>query len=588
MTLPEPLEPAPAPRLPRRPGRQVTYLLIVGSAATLALVGAGLPLVFGHDAAGSGSASGGVSALQAGAPPADPGQATAGALPPAATPRAGETQSAGATPTSASGTAAGTGAALPPRAPGSTAPGSAGAAASSAAGRGGSAATTSGPRATGAATPKGAAPRRTGSAPRPGPTGRAGPTAPARAPAGGAQRTASAVGITPTQVTLGALLTDFGTANSAGASVTGYSPAQQQEYFDAFASDTNAHGGIDGRTLVMRYETSDITDPNSQKAACDTITDTDQSFAVTNVLGIYGPPILCLTKTHGVPYLSNDGAVSDYYTQSNGLLFTLQPSTLRTQANAVYEDHLAGELTSGDKVGFLREDQYLQADEKSVEDYLRGFGVTVTDGVMSSSSIQDAPAQAAVAAQQFCSAGVTKVFLAVNSLYAQDFISSLPPGCAPAYYSSDFDYQMDGDTFVSGMPASYFNHAVGVSSSDVGNTTLTPSEQSCLTAYNTYETAHGKVALASTDKAVLRAVAACGLVRTFVAGVHAAGVNPTRASFASSLAGIGGFDDPGYESATFHPGKTDAPDAVRTVRADATCKCWQTIGSGAFHPAHFR
>ena len=309
---------------------------------------------------------------------------------------------------------------------------------------------------------------------------------------------------------------------------------------------------------------------------------------MTSVVGIYGPPILCLTVTHATPYISNDGAVSSYYSDSNGLLFTLQPSTLRTEANAIYEDAQDGEFKAGDKVGFLREDGYLTDDELSEENYLKSFGVTVTDGVMSASTLEDAPGQAEVAAQQFCSAGDTKVFFAVNSLYAEDFIGSLPPGCSPSYYSSDFDYQMDGNTFITGMPASYFKHAIGVSSSDVGNTTLTASEQSCLDAYNTYETGQGKKAVAPTDEDAIQAIAACGLVRTFVKGVDAAGPNPTRASFAAALANVGNFDDPAYESAEFHPGKTDAPDAVRSLQANQACKCWIPEGTGAFHLAHFR
>jgi hypothetical protein len=199
---------------------------------------------------------------------------------------------------------------------------------------------------------------------------------------------------------------------------------------------------------------------------------------------------------------------------------------------------------------------------------------------MSSSDITQFPAQAQVAAQRFCSSGVTKVLLGVNSLYTRAFIADVDNqiNCRPSYYTSDFDYQMDGDTFVSGMPDSYFRHARGVSSSTIGNVSggvgLSPGERRCLGVYSKAE----GTTVAPDDKKAIRAIAACGLVQAFVLGLEHAGPNPTRASFVKGLAGVGTFDNPGYSRSSFRQGKTNAPDQVRQVIADQACKCWKPNG----------
>jgi len=554
------------------PGRARTYGVVLGSAASLALAALVVPLAFGH--APARSTAGGVATLTVGGPPADGAAPAAGSV---AGPAGGPAGSSAApTPGSLPGVAA------IPGAPGAIAPAAPGrvtGAAPNAAPGGGDPATRA------PAAPKGAPGSRPPAARGSG--GTAGvPGAPA---APDTARTASDTGVTPDAVTLGVVVTDQGAAANLGAT-TGQSPQTQLGYYTALVTDINKRGGIGGRQVVLRSRTVNIVDSSSQQAACDSLATNDKAFAVLSLFGVYGAPILCFTNTYGIPYIANDGAVSSYYPKAGGRLFTTQPSTLRTLANSAYELQSRGELGQKSVVGVLREDDYLTADSLALEDYLRGFGHTVVDGATSATDVSQFPGQVAVAAQRFCAAGVTKVFLAVNSLYAAAFIRNVEQqiNCTPSYYTSDFDYQMNGDTFVSGMPDSYFRRAIGVSSSRQGDQNAGrpagATEQACIDSY----VRGGGTRPDPRSLSAATLIGECGLVQTFARGLAAAGTNPTRASLAAALAGLGGFLNPGYTTSSFRSGKTDAPDGVRLVQADGGCKCWKPVGDGSFTPARFR
>lgn len=584
--------------LPSLPGRARTYGLVLGSAAALALAALAVPLAFGHAPVPTTSAGGLSTLTGAGpAPGSDPG---AGAGPGAASAAAGPSGPAsGPTSDPASAPAApGAGAGGYPLAPGAVPkpdPGAPvlGGGAPTAAGVAGD--QPAGPGTRAGSTPTGRAPGRASTATPPG--GGASGTGSRRSagtgggtPGGGpaAARTASDTGVTPDAITLGVVVTDQGAAANLGAT-TGQSPQQQLDYYNRLVADLNARGGIGGRQVVVKSRTVNIIDTSSQKAACDQLALTDKAFAVVSLFGVYGQPILCFTNTYGIPYLANDGAVSSFYRQAAGKLFTTQPSTLRTFANMAYELQQRGELGSA-TIGVLREDDYLTDDSVALEDYTRKLGHTVVDGVTSSTDVSQFPQQVAVAAQRFCAAGVTKVFLAVNSLYAAQFIRNVDQqvNCTLDYYTSDFDFQMNADTFVSGMPASYFRHARGISASLQGDANsgrpVAATEAGCVDSY--VRAGGPRPDPKSLSAATL--IGTCGLVQAFTTGTARAGVNPTRASFAQALAGLGAFANPGYSTSQFRPGKTDAPDSVRLVQADGGCMCWRTTGDGSFTPANFR
>ena len=437
----------------------------------------------------------------------------------------------------------------------------------------------------------------------PGPAGPAGLTGVGTGGAA-AGRTASDVGVTADTVTLGVFLIDLSAARKAGVNVAAYDPEQQKIYWNAFIADANSRGGANGRRIVPAFETVDVLDNSTFAAQCKQITETDHAFAVTNILGFYGPPILCITRDHQTPWLAYDDLVSSYYAASQGRAFTVGPSTLRTELNLAARLEASGELTDAagqpKKIGYLHEDGYLNDDNRTVMACLASRGHVVTEGLHSSSSSTNAATDLQIAAQKMCAAGDTAVFLATNSIYAPQFVRDVTaqPGCAPEYLTSDFDFEMAGDTFLtgaSGMPAQFYDRALSVTSSRVGEgRTGNPEPAVDARCRSVFEHAPGGTPLdrnSTANALYFTVISACSLVQSFVAGMQGAGLNPTRSSFSSALAQRGGFDNPGFGASSFTPDRTNGPTQVRIARAFADCgdgsakPCWKPLEG--FQPAAY-
>jgi hypothetical protein len=394
------------------------------------------------------------------------------------------------------------------------------------------------------------------------------------------KRTASDQGVTPDTIKLGVFIIDFGGANSIGAGVTGYDPKAQKAYINAYVNDVNAHGGIGGRRLVPVERTVDILDQQTMRDACAGFGETDKVFAVAQVLGVYGDPILKCAHDEHLPFLSNDGAVASYYGAADGNLFTTSPSTRRTFLNLEHELIRLGEL-KGKKVGVLYEDGYLLPDDKALVDKLnKDLGTKVVEGSLSASDSTLALRQIPTVAQNFCGKGVNYILMLTNELYGSQFADNVDksPGCKPAYAISDFDFAMDGDSFLKNMPASFFTRAVAVTSSRNGEGRIGKPEPAVDAACrSTFERSAGRKldrnAAANSD--YFNALAACQVLRTFVQGVTAAGPNPTRTSFRSGLSSVGSFDNAYYGASSFTASRHDAPEVVRITQAFGDCTCWK-------------
>lgn len=316
--------------------------------------------------------------------------------------------------------------------------------------------------------------------------------------------------------------------------------------------------------------------------ACVTFAETDKVFAVAQVLGVYGDPILKCTHDEHLPFVANDGAVASYYAASDGNLFTTTPSTLRSFLNLEHELLRLGELR-GKKVGVLYEDGYLLPDDQALVSQLnRDLGSTVVEGSLSASDSTTALRQVPTTAQSFCSKGVNYVIMLTNELYGSQFASNVDkiPGCAPSYAVSDFDFAMDGNSFLKNMPKSFFTHAVAVSASRSGEGAAGKPEPAldaaCRTVYEGSAGGHGldRNSIANAD--YFNALAACQVMRTFVAGVTGAGPNPTRAGFRAALSSVGTFDNAYFGSSSFTSARHDAPQVVRITQAFGDCACWRT------------
>ena len=404
------------------------------------------------------------------------------------------------------------------------------------------------------------------------------PAAPAQPGARPAARTASDQGITPDAVKVGIFLIDFGRANDLGASVAGYDPATQERYARAFLDEINATGGIGGRRVVPVFRKVDILSLQSMRDACVSFGQTDRVFAVAQVLGVYGDPILVCAQQQKLPFLSNDGAASSYYAQSRNYVITTQPSTLRTNLNMARELIRLGELR-GKKTGVVYYDGYLLDDNKAMLAELRRNQVDVVEGQLSLSTAE-ALRQLPVIARDFCEKRVEVVLLGTNKLFAERFVENVDrnPGCRFAYAVSDFDFAMAGDSFISGMPPSFFQRALSVTASRVGEGRVGLPEQPAAARCRTIADRRAGTRLDRNDATktdYFNVTAICGVLSVLREGMVRAGTNPTRESFVQAVQSLTGFENPGYGPGAFRPGRTHATDAVRVSQAFGDCTCWK-------------
>ncbi|GAC1442318.1 MAG: hypothetical protein NVSMB55_12660 [Mycobacteriales bacterium] len=431
-----------------------------------------------------------------------------------------------------------------------------------------------------------------GAPPAPGVSGKSGGALGGSRGASNVSRTASDQGVSADSIKLGVFIIDFGGANSLGAGVTGYDPKAQESYVNAYVDDVNAHGGINGRKLVTVERKVDILNQQTMRDACTAFGETDKVFAVAQVLGVYGDPILKCAHDEHLPFLSNDGAVQSYYAAADGNLFTTSPSTRRSFLNLEHELIRLGEL-KGKKVGVLYEDGYLLPDDQAlVAQVNKDLGVQVVEGSLSASDSTLALRQIPTVAQDFCGKGVNYVLMLTNELYGSQFADNVDrnPGCRPSYAISDFDFAMDGDSFLKNMPASFFSRAVSVTSTRNGEGRIGRHEQpvdaACRTAYEASSSGHALDRNTSANSDYFNALAACQVLRTFVQGVTAAGPNPTRVAFRDGLSRVGPFDNAYYGSSSFTTARHDAPQVIRITQAFGSCMCWKPQTD--FYPATFR
>ena len=396
------------------------------------------------------------------------------------------------------------------------------------------------------------------------------------APPPGIQLSASAVGITPTTVTLGVILPSLGSIASFGIDVSQFDPRIQRTYWDAAAERINAAGGVIGRRLELSYATGDILSADSMRAACRTLTEDRKVFAVSNVLGVTGDPILCVTKDHATPYLGIDGADATYYQASQGRLVTLEPEVSRTLK--LFFDRMGGEI-KGRTVGIVHPVGAPGLDGATLRAALLADGAkAVIDGPLGDQDPLIVSGQVAGAERRMQQAGAQVVVLFTNAVYATVFATQADQGrYVPTYLMSDLGYATAGDSFLANMPPSFFHRALAVTTTEVGRGRAdlpeSPLDAGCR---HGFEHASGKlVARDSADD--VAALASCAEVQLLTMGLNAAGPNPTRDGFASGLQRVGSFAVPGFGRGLLEPGRLDAADEVSVISAHAGCQCYFVI-----------
>jgi ABC-type branched-subunit amino acid transport system substrate-binding protein len=390
---------------------------------------------------------------------------------------------------------------------------------------------------------------------------------------------ASDTGITPTTVTLGVIIPSLGVLGSFGIDVSVLDPRLQRTYWQSAVDRLNASGGVQGRRVAVVFANASILSRDSMRAACLTLTEDRRVFAVGNVLGIAGDPLLCVTRDHATPYLAVDGQDSTAYAQSAGRLVTLEPSHDRTLR--LFAERLGAlGLVRGRTVGVVRDTGPAGVDGEQVRRLLLAAGArAVVDGPLGTEDPLLVSGEAAAAERRMHAAGVDAVVLMTNAVYATVFATQADQQkWSPEYLMSDLGYATAGDSFVSNMPASFYRDAVAVTTTEVGRGRAklpeTPLDAGCRLDYQ--RAVGHPVARDGAD--AVQALATCAVVQLLTMGLDGAGPNPTRASFAAALDRAGAFAVPGFGRGMLGPQRPDAADDVATAVAQGgTCQCYVAV-----------
>ncbi|GAC1517036.1 MAG: hypothetical protein NVS1B12_00650 [Acidimicrobiales bacterium] len=411
--------------------------------------------------------------------------------------------------------------------------------------------------------------------PRPEPQYAAAPLVTSPPPAGVALR-ASDVGVTATTVTIGVVLPSLGSVAAFGVDVSQLDPKIQRTYWDAAVARVNASGGVVGRTLDVTYATGDILSADSMRAACRSLTEDHKVFAVANVLGVTGDPILCFTKDHATPYVGVDGAAPSFYPSSDGRLVTLEPDVTRTLG--LFFDRMGAEI-AGHTVGIVHPGSAPGLDGAALRTTLLAHGAkAVIDGPLGDQDPLIVSGQVAGAERRMQQGGADVVILLTNAVYGTVFATQADQGrYTPTYLMSDLGYATAGDSFLANMPASFFKRALAVTTTEVGrgrsNLPESALDAGCRHDYEHF--ANKPVARDSADGAA--AIASCAVVQVLTMGLTAAGPNPTRAAFSTGLVRTGPFALPGFGRGFLGPGRLDVADQVSLLAGHADCQCWFAI-----------
>ena len=373
------------------------------------------------------------------------------------------------------------------------------------------------------------------------------------------------------------ILPSLGAIRRFGIDVSALDPKTQETYWNSAVARVNAAGGVDGRRLDVVFATADILSADSQRAACQSLTEDHHVFAVANELGITGDPVLCVTPTirprssgstvrtqllPAVPGAAHHPGVADH----RGADHPRRPAG-PTRPDPRPHDRCGACTGPGGIDGGAFRSALLAHGAKAVIDApLGNEDALVVSG------------QVAEAEQRMHQAGVDTVLLLTNAVYGTIFGTQADQDrYTPTYVVTDLGSATAGDSFIANQPTSFFRQALAVTTAELGqgrsNLPEAPLDAGCRLAYQFL--ARRSIDRDGDDD--VAALGACSIVQILTMGLNGAGPNPTRAAFVSALSGVGMFRAarlrPGYLAAN-RPG---IADDVEVAAGHADCQCWYTV-----------
>ena len=377
------------------------------------------------------------------------------------------------------------------------------------------------------------------------------------------------------------------------------------EMFDTYVAVVNEQcGGVRGRTIelhTIELEVLGATVDEDRNAACIQAIEDYEGVILLNSSGFQGSANLCIVEENETAFISTQGQSEEFMSRGGDRLISLSP-TLEESLRWLAADLADRGQLDGKTIGVAAPDtpgQY-EAVEAGLVNTLNSKGIDVAvfdvigcgggtfclEGVVES-------------VQRMRAAGIDVFFNVLNVVSTPGYIVEMHnQGFAPGdvqFYASDFNAHA-GELVSSKVVAfggdaagSLYNGALIIDDADTGAYRLEdyeprPFNEMCNDTYGAnnpsganHENADRLDGSGSSAYGMVSTV--CNIMRTALRAIYAAGDNPTRADIYATLANLGPIDSNEMLPFTIRPGKTQAPDAIHTLRFEYPCTLPSPFGA---------
>lgn len=407
----------------------------------------------------------------------------------------------------------------------------------------------------------------------------------------------SDIGVKADTVKLGLAIIDLGGVNSVGVNVPGVDPELQKRAWSTFIAATNAAGGILGRKVTYVFDNYDVLRTDDQRRSCLKFTQDERVFAALDAGGLENKAALCFAEENRTPLvmLGSQGIQQDTITRSDGLLFTLFPSSDRTLADLAWE--LAGTgVPKTAKIGIVaddRSDPGLRTVDGVLAPTLQSLGYQVVYRTRLSEDVGVAASQMPLEVQQMQAKGADQVLLITGVTNANNFVQTADSrGWRPSYSASDFASAYS-DTWGANMPASFQGSRLFTTTRNNEWRLDIPMPAYDAECKRRYEQGTGQT-LDRSSIAFSVVLRICTIYDAFLKAATKAGPDLTRKGLSAALQGLGEIPMGTFFAGAWGPGKFDAANYLRTAEWRLDCKtspattspkCW--LPRSDFRRTHF-
>ena len=377
------------------------------------------------------------------------------------------------------------------------------------------------------------------------------------------------------------------------------------EMYDTFTAVVNEQcGGVRGRMIEMHtieLEVLGATVDEDRNAACIQAIEDYEGVILLNSSGFQGSANLCIVEENETAFVSTQGQSEEFMSRGGDRLISLSP-TLEESLRWLAADLADRGQLDGKTIGVAAPDtpgQY-EAVEAGLVDTLnsKGIDVAVFDviGCAGGTFCLEGIVESV---QRMRSAGIDVFFNVLNVVSTPGYIVEMAnQGFEPGdvqFYASDFNAHA-GELVSSKVVAfggeaagNLYNGALIIDDADTGAYRLEdyeprPFNEMCNDTYGAnnpsganHENADRLDGSGSSAYGMVTTV--CNIMRTALRAIYAAGDNPTRADIYAALANLGPIDSNEMLPFTIRPGKTQAPDAIHTLRFEYPCTLPSPFGA---------